>query len=51
MNLNTEKKTKPIEKNSHSSMASTGYVNMNSKTLVDLKEKSKKNKREFTFPT
>ena len=41
MNLNAEKKTELIEENSFSSMASIKYVNMDSRTLVDLKKKIK----------
>ena len=45
MILNAEKKTNLIEENSLSSMASTKYVNMDSRPLVDLKKKIKEKEK------
>ena len=45
MNLNIEKKTNLIEKNSLFSMASTKSINMDSRPLVDLKKKIKEKKK------
>ena len=45
MNLNAEKKTNLIEKNSLSVMASTKYINMDSRPLMDLKKKIKEKEK------
>ena len=45
MNLNAEKETKLIEENLFFSMASTKFVNMDSRILEDLKKKIKEEQK------
>ena len=49
--MNAKNETELIEKNSLSSMVLTKFVNMDSKTLVDLKKKIKEKEKVVSLQT